>query len=163
MEFNWGLLFTVIDLLILYVLLRKFLFGRVDAVIKERQKEAEADFQKAQKEQDKARQLQKQYEDSLQGIEEQRKQVLDGMDLKDRIQKMIADAIERDVQMTFGEHKHITNEQYLTLLGTLEGTYFPKYAVKYDAAEAEKATAEEMTERFTKAAMIWTGSINWLS
>ncbi len=83
----------------------------------------------------------------------QRKQVLDGMDLKDRIQKMIADAIERDVQMTFGEHKHITNEQYLTLLGTLEGTYFPKYAVKYDAAEAEKATAEEMTERFTKAAM----------
>ena len=77
LEFNWGLLFTVIDLLILYVLLRKFLFGRVDAVIKERQKEAEADFQKAQEEQDKARQLQKQYEDSLQGIEEQRKQVLD--------------------------------------------------------------------------------------
>ena len=35
LEFNWGLLFTVIDLLILYVLLRKFLFGRVNAIIQE--------------------------------------------------------------------------------------------------------------------------------
>ena len=83
----------------------------------------------------------------------QRKQVLDGMDLKDRIQKMIADAIERDVQMAFGEKKHIDAEQYHALLAGLEGTYFPKFAVKLGDAEAEQATPEALEEQFTKAAM----------
>ena len=83
----------------------------------------------------------------------QRKQVLDGMDLKERIQKMIVDTIQRSVQTAFGEHQHITNEQYHALLAGLEGTYFPKYAVKFDQAAVEKASAQEMEERFTQAAM----------
>ncbi len=83
----------------------------------------------------------------------QRKQVLDGMDLKDRIQKMIADAIQRDVALSFGESKHISAEQYTALLAGLEGTYFPKGAVKLDGAEAESLTAEEITDRFIQAAM----------
>ncbi len=83
----------------------------------------------------------------------QRKQVLDGMDLKDRIEKMITESIERDVRSAYGEHKHITNDQYRTLLAGLEGTYFPKYAVKIEPDEAERITAEELEERFSQAAM----------
>ena len=83
----------------------------------------------------------------------QRKQVLDGMDLKDRIQKMIDDAIARDVQLAFGEKKHIDEEQYRTLLAGLEGTYFPKNAVKLESGEAEQMGSEELIDRFTQAAM----------
>ena len=83
----------------------------------------------------------------------QRKQVLDGMDLKDRIQKMIDDAIARDVQLAFGENKHIDGEQYRTLLAGLEGTYFPKNAVKLESGEAEQMGSEELIDRFTQAAM----------
>ena len=83
----------------------------------------------------------------------QRKQVLDGMDLKDRIQKMIDDAIARDVQLAFGEKKHIDGEQYRTLLAGLEGTYFPKNAVKLESGEAEQLGSEELIDRFTQAAM----------
>ena len=83
----------------------------------------------------------------------QRKQVLDGMDLKDRIQKMIDDAIARDVQLAFGEKKHIDGEQYRTLLAGLEGTYFPKNAVKLESGEAEQMGSEELIDRFTQAAM----------
>ncbi len=83
----------------------------------------------------------------------QRKQVLDGMDLKDRIQKMIDDAIARDVQLAFGEKKHIDEEQYRTLLAGLEGTYFPKNAVKLESGEAEQLGSEELIDRFTQAAM----------
>ena len=83
----------------------------------------------------------------------QRKQVLDGMDMKNVIQKMIEDTIQRDVHLAFGEQKHIDNEQYHTLLGGLEGTYFGKYEVKFTPEEVASATADEMIERFTQAAM----------
>jgi len=83
----------------------------------------------------------------------QRKQVLDGMDVKSVIQNMITSTIERDVMLAFSQNKHLTNEEYRTLIGGLEGTLFPKYAVKYTEEEVEKLTAEELIEACTKATM----------
>ncbi len=83
----------------------------------------------------------------------QRKQVLDGMDVKGVIENMITSTIRRDIQMTFGEGKHIDNEAYRALMGSFEGTFFPKYAVKYSEDEVKALTADELTEAVMGAAM----------
>ena len=83
----------------------------------------------------------------------QRKQVLDGMDVKGVIENMITSTIRRDIQMAFGEGKHIDNEAYRALMGSFEGTFFPKYAVKYSEDEVKALTADELTEAVMGAAM----------
>ncbi len=83
----------------------------------------------------------------------QRKQVLDGMDVKSVIENMITSTIRRDIRMTFGEGKHIDNEAYRALMGSFEGTFFPKYAVKYSEDEVKALTADELTEAVMGAAM----------
>ncbi|MCI9512706.1 MAG: preprotein translocase subunit SecA [Oscillospiraceae bacterium] len=83
----------------------------------------------------------------------QRKQVLDGMDVKGVIENMITSTIRRDIRMTFGEGKHIDNEAYRALMGSFEGTFFPKYAVKYSEDEVKALTADELTEAVMRAAM----------
>jgi len=83
----------------------------------------------------------------------QRKQVLDGMDVKAVILNMITSTIERDVTMAFGQDKHLTNEDYRTLIGSLEGTFFPKYAVKHTEEESVKLTAEDLIKACTDATM----------
>ncbi len=65
LRFDINLLFTVINILILYVLLRKFLFGRVDKIITQRQQMADEQIEKARQEQEQAAQLRTQYESSL--------------------------------------------------------------------------------------------------
>ena len=83
----------------------------------------------------------------------QRKQVLDGLDIKDTIAGMISSNITATVSTAFGEHKHIDNEGYKAMMASLEGTFFPKYAVKLSPEEVAKADAEGLTQLFIDKAM----------
>ena len=83
----------------------------------------------------------------------QRKQVLDGLDIKDTIANMISSAISTSVNTAFGEHKHLDSESYRAMMAGLEGTYFPKHAVKFTPEEVEKTSAETFIQRFTDKAM----------
>ncbi len=83
----------------------------------------------------------------------QRKQVLDGMDIRDVIAGMISSTITSTVELAFGEHKHVDNDAYKTMLASLEGTYFPKYSVKLTPEEAARTSAEEFIKLFTDKAM----------
>ena len=83
----------------------------------------------------------------------QRKQVLDGLDIKDTIAGMISSNITATVNTAFGEHKHIDNEGYKAMMSSLEGTFFPKYAVKLSPEEVAKADAEGLTQLFIDKAM----------
>ena len=83
----------------------------------------------------------------------QRKKVLDGADLQKDIANFIANMIANTVNSAFGESKHIDNEAYRTMMSSLEGTFFPKYAVKLTAEEAEKTGAEDFIQLFTDKAM----------
>ncbi len=82
----------------------------------------------------------------------QRKQVLDGMDVKDTIMNMMNTAITNQVNSIFLDQPHIDAAQCKELLRSLEGVYFPKYAVKISEEELPSLTAEELTERFIAAA-----------
>ena len=83
----------------------------------------------------------------------QRKNVLDGADLQKEISNFISNIISDTVQSAFGENKHIDNDAYRTMLGSLEGSFFPKYAVKLTPEEVEKTGAEDFIKLFTDKAM----------
>ena len=86
-------------------------------------------------------------------IYSQRKNVLDGADLQKEISGFISGMISNTVHNAFGESSHIDPEAYRTMLRSLEGTFFPKYAVKLTSEEVEKAGAEELIELFTGKAL----------
>ena len=66
---------------------------------------------------------------------------------------MISSNITATVNTAFGEHKHIDNEGYKAMMASLEGTFFPKYAVKLSPEEVAKADAEGLTRLFIDKAM----------
>ena len=86
-------------------------------------------------------------------IYEQRKKVLDGTDLRKDIAGMIANDIAAIVNSAFGENKHLDNDGFRAMMGSLEGSFFPKYAVKFTPEAAAAASAESLIETFTNKAM----------
>ena len=83
----------------------------------------------------------------------QRKQVLDGMDIHELITNMISTLIENAVRTAFGESKQLDNDGFRTMLASLEGTFFPKYSVKFTPEEAAQTDAETFIRRFTDKAL----------
>ena len=82
----------------------------------------------------------------------QRTQVLEGMDVKDVIMNMMSSAIGDIVHAQFLGAEHISFAESRELLRSVEGLYFPKYAVKLEEAEVPALTEEDFTDRFVEAA-----------
>ena len=82
----------------------------------------------------------------------QRTQVLEGMDVKDVIMHMMSSAIGDIVHAQFLGAEHISFAESRELLRSVEGLYFPKYAVKLEEAEVPTLTEEDFTDRFVEAA-----------
>ena len=76
LRLDWNLLFTVINLLFLYFLMKKFLFGRVNKVIEERRQLIEKQFADAKAAQDTADELKAEYETKLVAAGEERENIL---------------------------------------------------------------------------------------
>lgn len=75
LEFDWiSILCTVINLLILFVLMKLFLFKPVNKIIEKRQEEADQQIKEANDAKEEAVRLQTEYENTMQGIEEERNQ-----------------------------------------------------------------------------------------
>lgn len=65
LRFDINLLFTIINVLILYFLLRRFLFGRVDKILAERQRLVDDELAQAKAQTEQAAALRAQYESEL--------------------------------------------------------------------------------------------------
>lgn len=72
----WNIVLTVINLLILFVLMRIFLFKPVNKIIAERQAEADKQFDEAKAKQDEAAELKTKYEAVLADTESEKKKVM---------------------------------------------------------------------------------------
>lgn len=72
----WNLLFIVINLLILYVAMKKFFFKPITDIIAKRQEEADAQFAEAGEQKASAEALKLQYEQSIAEMETEKKRVL---------------------------------------------------------------------------------------
>ena len=84
-------------------------------------------------------------------IYEQRKQVLDGMDVKGVVMNMMRGAISQVVGSAFLEKSHLDMAEGKELLNSVEGLYFPKYAVHFDEAAWASMSAEDVTDAFVDA------------
>lgn len=76
LRFDWNLVFLIINILILYVLMRKFLFKPVLGVIEKRRQLIEGQLEQAQKAQEEADALRTQYQNSLASAQEQSRQMI---------------------------------------------------------------------------------------
>ncbi|MBU5627955.1 preprotein translocase subunit SecA [Oscillibacter sp. MSJ-2] len=85
-------------------------------------------------------------------IYSQRQKVLDGMDIQPIIQGMVSTAIENHVNHAFGEQSALDIAGYREMLRGLEGTYFPKYAVKLGEEDIADKTAQDFIELFQSEA-----------
>ena len=65
----WDILWTIVNLLVLYAIFRKFLFQPVMNIIHEREDMINKQFEDAQKQQDDAAQMKSEYENQLKGAE----------------------------------------------------------------------------------------------
>lgn len=71
-----NLIFTIVNLLVLFVGLRLFLFKPVQKIIAARQEEADRQFQKAAEKQSEADALKEQYEKTLAGADAEKQQLI---------------------------------------------------------------------------------------
>lgn len=76
LKLDINLLFTVINILILYVIVRKFLFGPVQKILDARQAEIDKQYADAQGVQTAAEELKHRYEASLENIDVEREEIL---------------------------------------------------------------------------------------
>ena len=72
-----NLVFTIINLLVLYLLMKKFLFGPIINVMDQRKAMIDQQFAEAKERQDKARELQEQYEGALRSAKEESYQIME--------------------------------------------------------------------------------------
>ncbi len=83
------IVFTIINLLVLYLFLKKFLFGRVNAVLEQREKLIQEQVEAAEAGKTQAQALQDQYEQKLSGAREEAEKIVS--DAKVRAQKAYED------------------------------------------------------------------------
>lgn len=76
------IIFTIINLLVLYLFLRKFLFGRVNAVLEERAKLIQEQLDAAEQGKAQVQALQDQYEEKLSGAREEAARIVSDAQLR---------------------------------------------------------------------------------
>ncbi len=69
LKFDWNILFTLINLVIFYLLMKKFLFGRILKVMDKRKEMIDNDFKEAGEATEKADSLKKEYEEKIENAQ----------------------------------------------------------------------------------------------
>lgn len=94
LRLDMNLVWTIINLLIIYWIVRKFLFKPVKKVLEARQAEIDKQYADAQNTQDAAEAMKKQYEESLSNVAEEKAGILNEARSKasGEYEKIVADA-----------------------------------------------------------------------
>ncbi len=101
LRIDYNIIFTIINLLVLYWLMKKFLFKRVHNILDQRQAEIGKSFEDAKKASDDANALKSQYEESMKTIQAEHDRSID--DAKSRAnaeyERIISDANRRSSEI----------------------------------------------------------------
>ena len=76
-KLDLGIVYTIINLLVLYFLLRHFLIGPVTQIMEKRKQMIEDGFKNAQKAQDDALKMKQEYEEALSGAKQESVQIVE--------------------------------------------------------------------------------------
>ena len=76
LRLDWNILFNIINLIILYLLMKRFLFNPVNAILEKRQQAADAQFAEADRQKAEAKESQEHYDALVQGAEDEKKRIV---------------------------------------------------------------------------------------
>lgn len=122
LKFDWNILFTLINLVIFYLLMKRFLFKPILKVMNKRKEIINKQFQDADSAKGEALELKKQYEDKLQGADEESQRILAEAreNAKTEYSKMIDRAQQDVVKMKADARKQIEAESEKAMLSARE-------------------------------------------
>ena len=107
---------TILNLLILYVVFKKFLFGRLDEILKQRQSEVDEATFAADKAIEEAKATKKAYEEKISFAEEEKEQIL--ADIKkqgyEEYERIVGDARKKGEQIITEARHNAEVEAYRT-------------------------------------------------
>lgn len=112
LKFDWNILFTLINLIIFYLLMKRFLFKPILKVMNKRKEMINKQFQDADSAKGEALELKKQYEDKLQGADDESQRILAEAreNAKAEYSQMIGRAQQDIIKMKADAQKQIETE-----------------------------------------------------
>ena len=140
-QINASLIYTIINLVIFYLLLKKFLFKPVMGIMEKREKMIADGLQNATDTQNEAKQLKADYEKALSGAKEQSSQIVDKAhaEAKKEYNRILSEANEKAGIMLENAKKTIEVERQQTM-NTLQSE------IAGLAMQAAKKIVDEKTE-----------------
>lgn len=82
LKLGWDLVFTIINLVVLFLLLRKFLYKPVMNIMEQRQELIDNQFKSAKEAEDKANELKEQWKENMSTVEAEKAKILDNANIK---------------------------------------------------------------------------------
>ncbi|WP_026515323.1 F0F1 ATP synthase subunit B family protein [Butyrivibrio sp. LB2008] len=146
----------IINLLIIYFLTKKFLFGRVDAILAQRREEVESATKQAEAAKQEALDAKKDYEDKIAHVDEEKEQIL--ADIKKQgyaeYERIVGDARKKGDQIIV-EAKHnaeVENERAKEVYAAQLTDMVIDAASKIAATKHSAADDKELYDKFINEA-----------
>ena len=146
----------IINLLIIYFLTKKFLFGRVDAILAQRREEVESATKQAEAAKQEALEAKKDYEDKIAHVDEEKEQIL--ADIKKQgyaeYERIVNDARKKGDQIIV-EAKHnaeVENERAKEVYAAQLTDMVIDAASKIAATKHSAADDKELYDKFINEA-----------
>ena len=119
LQLNWGILWPTINIIVFYLLLRKFLFGPVSEIMEKRKEMISKDLMDAKAAKDEAAEMKSEYEESLKAAKDEAgKIVSDARErAKNEYHEKVRRADEEIVQMKENAQKDIEAEKQKAMAG----------------------------------------------
>ena len=119
LQLNWGILWPIINIIVFYLLLRKFLFGPVSEIMEKRKEIISKDLMDAKAAKDEAAEMKSEYEESLKAAKDEAgKIVSDARErAKNEYHEKVRRADEEIVQMKENAQKDIEAEKQKAMAG----------------------------------------------
>ncbi len=120
LEFDiWTIAFSVVNILVLFLFLKKFLFGRIQNIMDQRAATVQADLDQAKASAVEAQQLRQQYEDTLSGAKQEANGIIANARAaaKEQSNQITQQAQQEADQILRAAQKEIAIERQNTLAG----------------------------------------------
>ena len=153
-EFSWNFVFQIINTIILYLVLKKFLFVPVTEFIQGRQDEIKKSYDDAEKTKEEAESLKKEYKEKLDNVKEEGQEILIEAQKKadERGSEIIKDSKEQAAKLKEKAEKDIEIEKKKALNDVKDeiSTIAMMAASKVLGNEVDKDKNKQLVDDFIK-------------
>ena len=154
LRLDWNLPLTIINLIILYVCMKKFLYGPIVAIMDKRQTMIREQLANASQTEDEARQMKSQYEAALQGAKDESGKIVDQAkaEAKSEYERIVGDAgreagrILKDARTTVEAEKEQALAQIQSQIAGLAMTAAEQLLVQKSSAENDSRMYDAFLE-----------------